>query len=226
MSNAMTIPAAIPAMPESGMTRHSTVPDDVLSVLMANAETQIRDEIRKLEQEYNLMELGNRKASSDRRLAFKRMVEIEAQEEGKKYVEALMPTLRLLKGAASIEASQFWPTIKQPRLMAYVTIGYRSGNNKGNKVDTNEDVASLAFEFKPSKELAVIIKEERDAGMKLGAIRAKITDYKKKLTDLPTLERKYRSDVALARLKAQAGGEEILKELGKRMGQDIAQLGG
>lgn len=191
--------------------------DDVATILMARAEEQLKEQIKGFQAEERRLGKEHRALTKERDAALKAHIN--------KHFE---PTLEKLKEAAKGLGAKGIKT----SVNVYSTQP-KGGKNRQGKATCNLNLNA----FKPrinwhveldapfSKELREKYSAVDDKGKEIDKNQRKWMAVRKKLSDLPSLERRARAAVAEQRLMASEDGRELISALDGEVANSIKLLG-
>lgn len=185
--------------------------NDVLSVVTSKAEERYSAEIDRCRTEIAELEDTNAKL----RIEINRMVAKEAVEPHNESIKALRSAIKVFGGTVSITAtrSNILPTNDKDDLTATVTITV--GKNRYTEFQTSA---------KPSKELQAKTKSFESNVEKIKTINNEAVSWKRKLNNIPMLERRYRAKIASIKLSNSEDGQKLLSVLTDDLEDSILSL--
>lgn len=181
---------------------------DVLAVATSRAEmhfttnlaatkkeiTQLNNDIMAIEEEIN------------------KQIQTDSELLAKQYTDQLVPVITKLEGKVEVKGTAIFGKEKQS---LQVSIEIRGHSSYGLQFRIKGDV---------SNELLVLNEKREQLTKKREAASDRALEWKKKLSQIPQLERQYKAKIAEAKLKKTEAGVEMLKILTENLEQDILAL--
>lgn len=168
---------------------------DVLSVVTSKAEERYSAEIERCRAEIATLEEANTKLRTE----IKKQAVKEAVEPHEENVKTLRTAVKVFGGTVSIVATERYhqktlPTNDEGELTASVCV--KAGKNNNHHYNTE-----FLMAVKPSKELQAKAKEVEDNTEKVRVLNVEAVSWKRKLNNVPMLERRYRAKIASTKLQ-------------------------
>lgn len=189
---------------------------DVLSVVTSKAEERYTAEIERCRTEAAKVEETNAKLRAD----IKKRAVKEAVEPHNDAVKTLRAAVKAFGGTVSITATERYcranlPTNDEGELTASVTVKAKGGYHNNTE---------FSLSVKPSKELQALAKEVEDNEATIRTLNNEAVSWKRKLNNVPMLERRYRARIASAKLQSSEDGQKLLSMLTEDLDDSILAL--
>lgn len=191
---------------------------DVLSVVTSKAEERYSAEIDKCRQEVAELQATCKKLRSDATKQAKK----EALGAAEKHVDALKAAVKSLDGTVSSEMlggaynNAVIPLNKDGELGVCIRVGSQSSSYNCR--------ADFTVTVKPTKSLLKLVDEVAVNEEKITALNNEAVSWKRKLNNIPMLERRYRARIAAAKLETSGDGKKLLAMLTDDLEESILAL--
>jgi hypothetical protein len=186
--------------------------NDLLAVAVSKAELHMQQQLANATREIRRLE----RALKDGTTGLKEKIAQLAAKLAKPGVKALEAAREACGSKARVETN--WD-MQQEKGTFEVTISIKSNDHYGS---ANFGTLKGAFDDAAQKLVAQL---ESDS-QKLTDTRETAVDWRKKLAQIPTLERQYRARLAEATLSKTEKGQALLEALGGQFEQDVLALPG
>jgi len=189
---------------------------DVLSVVTSRAEERYSREIARCRAEVAALDATN----TSLRDTIKKQVLKEAVVPHSDNVKALRAAAKLFGGVVSVTVTETYhgriiPVNDEGDLMVAVQVKAKSGSYHN---------ACFNVATKPSKELLALGKQITDNEAKIAVINTEALSWRRKLSNVPMLERQYRAKIASAKLQTSEDGQRLLSMLTDDLDEAILAL--
>jgi len=181
---------------------------DVLSVVVSKAETHYTSEIERCKAEAKTQGAANDKLGNE--------IKAQAKKEREApFVETLADLNKALKplgGSAKFSDPYCHGSVLNENKMLVMQININNSHSNYSK------------EVAPSKDLLKKMDQLAEGRVKVEKLQSEALDWKRKLVNVPMLERQYRAKIAEAKLGASNEGKQLLEMLTSGLDDAILAL--